>query len=238
MSDKLQQDLQRAIHTANRSSMIDLNAGFNFPVSHSFDQKPLDEVEQSFYLRTMAASTLSDTRTRLLDVTERLIYQGGIGATGMDLIVKTSGVARKSIYRYFSTKEELIAAALHARDQRWMQWFIGESSKADSAEENLLSTFDALAAWFAMPDFRGCAFINAAGEIADAATPIRIVAKQHKTNLYDFLRGLTEKCQAGDPARLAMEFLILIDGAITVALVTGDQTAAHNAKMMAQKLLS
>lgn len=185
----------------------------------------------------MQTTTLADTRSRLLDVTEHLIYQGGIGATGMDLIVKSSGVARKSIYRYFNSKEELVAAALSARDQRWMQWFIQESSKADNAEENLLSTFDALQAWFTTPDFRGCAFINAAGEIADADAPIRAVAKQHKANLYDFLRALTEQCQVDDPAQLAMEFLILIDGAITVALVSGDKTAAHNAKIMARKLL-
>lgn len=30
---------------------------------------------------------------------------GGINATGMDLIVKTSGVARKSIYKHYGTKD-------------------------------------------------------------------------------------------------------------------------------------
>ncbi|WJM87697.1 TetR family transcriptional regulator [Dickeya chrysanthemi] len=32
----------------------------------------------------------------------------------MDLLVKTSGVARKSIYRYFATKDDVAAAALAA----------------------------------------------------------------------------------------------------------------------------
>lgn len=186
----------------------------------------------------MRALSSSDTRQRLLDSTERLIYQGGISATGMDLIVKSSGVARKSIYRYFNSKEDLVAAALNARDQRWMEWFIQASSKAHHPDENLLSTFDALETWFATPDFRGCAFINAAGEISDVDAPVRIVAKEHKIKLHAHLRKLTSKCVGPDADQLAAEFLILIEGAITVALIMGDKNSARQAKIMATKLLS
>lgn len=47
----------------------------------------------------------ADVQEKLLRATEPLIYAGGINATGMDLIVKTSGVARKSIYKHFGTKD-------------------------------------------------------------------------------------------------------------------------------------
>ncbi len=40
--------------------------------------------------------TPNQTRENLLDTAERLIYQSGIHATGIDLLVRTSGVARKS----------------------------------------------------------------------------------------------------------------------------------------------
>ncbi|MNE92316.1 hypothetical protein D3C80_1900260 [compost metagenome] len=42
---------------------------------------------------------------------------------------------------------------------------------------------------------------------------------------------------AEDPQMLARQLLILIDGAITVALVMGDYSAADNAQCMARKLL-
>jgi AcrR family transcriptional regulator len=180
----------------------------------------------------------TQTKKKLLDATERLIYAGGICATGMDLIVKSSGVARKSIYRYFNTKDELVAAALSERDKRWMRWFIEESRRADTPAGRLLATFDALDQWFFTSDFRGCAFINAAGEIGDASDPIRAVAKEHKIKLRDFLQRLAEEYGAGDPEELASEFLILIDGAITVALVTGDKEAAQKAQHIARKLLT
>jgi AcrR family transcriptional regulator len=180
----------------------------------------------------------SETRTRLLDATERLIYAGGICATGMDAIVRESGVARKTIYRYFRTKDELVAEALRKRDVRWMQWFIETSGGAKNAEAKLLATFDALEQWFSAPDFRGCAFINAAGEIGDGADPIRAVAKEHKQKLRDYLRQLAQEHGAGDPDDLASAFLILIDGAITVALVMDRKEAAREAQQLARKLLS
>lgn len=179
----------------------------------------------------------NETMNKLLAATERLIYAGGICATGMDAIVKSSGVARKTIYRYFPTKDELVAAALSKRDERWIRWFIATSNKADTPEERLLATFDALEEWFFTPDFRGCAFINAAGEIGDAGTPIRAVAKEHKIKLRNFLRELAKEYGAENPDELAMEFLILIDGAITVALVMDNKEAARDAKKLARKLL-
>jgi AcrR family transcriptional regulator len=179
----------------------------------------------------------TQTMDKLLAATERLIYAGGICATGMDAIVKSSGVARKTIYRSFSTKEELVAAALRKRDERWMHWFITSSKKAESPSGRLLATFDALEEWFSSADFRGCAFINAAGEIGDASTPIRAVAKEHKLKLRNFLLELATEYGADDPGQLATEFLILIDGAITVALVMGNREAARDAKKIAVQLL-
>ena len=81
-------------------------------------------------MNTATPDTASDVQTRLLRATETLIYQGGIHATGMDAIVKASGVARKSVYKHYPTKDALVAAALQARDERWMQWFIAATTQA------------------------------------------------------------------------------------------------------------
>jgi len=50
-------------------------------------------------------------------------------------------------------------------------------------------------------------------------------------------RELCTEHGATDPDTLARQLLILIDGAITVALVMGDHSAADNAQCMARKLL-
>jgi AcrR family transcriptional regulator len=181
--------------------------------------------------------TPSSARQSLLDATEALIYAGGINATGMDAIVKASGVARKTIYRHFATKDALVAQALRERDARWMRWFSEETCRAEPGPARLLASFDALSSWFATPGFRGCAFINAAGETGDPADPIRIVAREHKASLRAFLLQLAIEAHIADADALADAWLILIDGAISVALVTGDLQAASRALAMARCLL-
>lgn len=174
---------------------------------------------------------------RLLSTTERLIYANGINATGLDAIVKESGVARKTIYTNFQTKERLIAEVLKQRDKRWMSWFIQASSKYADPKARLLSTFDALEEWFNGSDFNGCAFINAAGEVGNTSELIAAIAKEHKVNLENYLEELATDYGVADPKKMAADFLILIDGAITVAKVMGDKEAAKNAKQLALRLL-
>ena len=156
---------------------------------------------------------------------------------GMDLLVKTSGVARKSIYRYFATKDEVAAAALNARDVRWMNWFRAESDQAPDARARILNMFTVLKGWFESEGFRGCAFINTAGEVGDPQDPIRLIAKLHKQKLLAYTLELCEQLDIADPDPLANQLLILMEGAITVARVMGDYSSADNAQAVARLIL-
>jgi len=183
-------------------------------------------------------SSLSPTQPALLDATEQLVYTGGIHATGIDAIVKTSGVARKAIYRQYSTKEALVEAALSRRHERWMRWFVDETSRSVDPVERLLSCFEALRSWFQTSDFHGCAFLNAAGEIGDLNSPIRAVSRLHKQCLRDYLVTLTTATTCSKPNELAEQFLILIDGAISVAMIRGGIESADTAERIARQLLA
>ena len=188
-------------------------------------------------MRHMQTDRSIETRDRLLAATEKLIYAGGIHATGMDRIVRESGASRKSVYSYFGSKDELVAEALRRRDERWMAWFSGEVRKAPTSRKRLLAMFTVLQGWFSDGGFHGCAFINAAGEIGDPDHPIRKVAKLHKERLLGFIQQLCADDGAADPTALGQRLLILIDGAIAVALVTGDPGAADDACAIARQIL-
>jgi AcrR family transcriptional regulator len=188
-------------------------------------------------MNTATPDTASDVQTRLLRATETLIYQGGIHATGMDAIVKASGVARKSVYKHYPTKDALVAAALQARDERWMQWFIAATTQAETPHARLLSIFDALQEWFASDGFHGCAFLNAAGEIGDAEHPIRKVSRLHKERLLSHVLSLVQAADLPEPEETARQWLVLIDGAIAVALVTGELSITRSAQRAAEALL-
>lgn len=183
-------------------------------------------------------------RERLLDAAEALVYSGGIHATGVDAIVRAAEATRKSFYTYFESKDALVAAALERRHARWMAWFEqGALRKSRTPRGQLLGMFDLLREWFASPGFHGCAFLNASGEIASPDDPIRIVARAHKAAL---LRFIAQRCDAfaaerdlgaRQAAALARQWLVLVDGAIGVALVSGSPDAARDAQAAAQGLL-
>jgi AcrR family transcriptional regulator len=183
-------------------------------------------------------------RERLLEAAEALVYAGGIHATGVDAIVRQSSTTRKSFYRYFESKDALVAAALARRHERWMNWFIeGTRRSGKTPRAQLLGTFDVLREWFSAPSFHGCAFLNASGEIGAPDDPIRVVAREHKAQLLQFVETLFSEyfAQAGGLAReapsLARQWLILMDGAIGVALVSGMPDAAADARAAAERLL-
>ena len=174
---------------------------------------------------------------RLLHCTEQLIYRGGICATGMDAIVKASGVSRKTIYKHFGTKNQLVAEALKRRDLRWMAWFEIGLERFAGPKAQLLGAFDLLAEWFSSADFHGCAFINTAGEVCDPQDPVRQVAKAHKEKLHRCLAQRCSQLGADKPQQLAGQLLLLIDGAITNALVSGSPGVAADARRVAETLL-
>ena len=179
----------------------------------------------------------TDTRDKILKTAEELIYQNGIHAMGMDLLVKTSGVARKSIYRHFANKEDVASAALTERDERWMQWFRKESDKGKTPQERILNMFTVLKSWFESDGFRGCAFINTAGEVGDPEDPVRQIAKMHKQKLLDYTLELAEQLSVEHPEDLARQLLILLEGAITMSYVMGDGSAADNAQDIVKLML-
>ena len=169
-----------------------------------------------------------EARTRLLDAAEELFYRHGIQAVGMDRIRTASGVPLKRLYRLYPAKESLVAAYLERRDRRWTAAL---REAVAGAAEPVPAVFDWLARWFSEPDFRGCAFLNAYGELGAAAPE---VVRIHKAELHALLAGLVP---AEAPPALADQLLILVEGATTVAALSPGPEPALRAREVAETLL-
>ncbi|MGO4783875.1 TetR family transcriptional regulator C-terminal domain-containing protein [Cryobacterium sp. W22_MBD10_FK3] len=63
------------------------------------------------------------------------------------------------------------------------------------------------------PGFRGCPFINAAAEYADADHPVRKVVDEHRAWFRSMLQKLTASIGIDDPT-VAEELMMLRDGAM------------------------
>jgi AcrR family transcriptional regulator len=177
----------------------------------------------------------SQARQRLLTTAEELFYAEGIRAVGVEQILHASGVGRASFYRHFPSKDDLVVAVLQGRDQRWREWL---AERVAAHGGGPLAVFDALAERFARPDFRGCAFINTMVESADPDSSAHRVAAQHKAEVAAYVETLLTDAGVSEPAALAPQFALLMDGALVTALRERTPDAAFRARAVAAALLA
>ena len=178
-------------------------------------------------------------RDDLVETAIELFTARGYRATGIDAILAKAGVAKMTLYNNFESKEALILAALKRGDERTRQRFAEEIAKAGgSARDKLLAVFGRLESWFSEPAFNGCMFQKAAADYPDAQDPIHAMAAEHKRLLRVFLEGLAREAGAPDPAELAAQLQLLIDGAISQAQICGGSEAAVEARRAADILIA
>ncbi|XVQ11020.1 hypothetical protein ACQP1W_00095 [Spirillospora sp. CA-255316] len=71
--------------------------------------------------------------------------------------------------------------------------------------------------------FRGCAFINSASE-SQPGTPVHEATIEHKRRVREWVEGLAAEAAAADPALLARQLTVLLDGAMSGGLTEGPES--------------
>jgi len=180
----------------------------------------------------------SEVRQRILETADRLFYQDGIRAVGIDRIIAEAGVAKMSLYKHFPSLDDLILAVLQSREQSVLEFFRSAMERHGKKAKNpLRAFFAALKEWFETPGFRGCAFQNAAIELADPAHTGTEFVRGHKQRFGEFLRGLVEGAVGTTAAKVAPAVALLVEGAIVTAVIQGSPDAADVARDAALKLV-
>ena len=161
-------------------------------------------------------------RERLLAVASDLFYRQGIRSVGVDEIVAEANVAKMSLYRSFASKDELAAAYLMGRDERYWRWWDGIVAKhPGDPRRQIEALFLSLAERTTHPKWRGCPFTNAATEFPEPDHPAHKIAEANKRELQRRLRALAEAAGARRPAALADQLVLLFEGAYTTAQTFG-----------------
>jgi AcrR family transcriptional regulator len=181
----------------------------------------------------------SDARRRILETADRLFYEEGVRAVGIDRIIAEANVAKMTLYTHFPSKDNLILAVLNHREQRVSEFFrFAMERHGKKTKSPLRAFFAALKEWFESPGFRGCAFQNAAVELADPAHAGTQFVRGHKQRFGEFLRGLVEQTVGKAAARVAPAVTLLVEGAIVTAVIQGKPDAADVARDVALKLVA
>lgn len=176
---------------------------------------------------------------RVLATADRLFYERGLHATGVDLIAAEAGVSKTTMYTYFRTKDDLVAAYLQGRSSAWQGHVADQlaASEGDAVERALL-VYDLLGEWFGTEDFRGCPFINAEAESVPDS-PGHRVNLGHRAWVREMFAELLQPLGVfGSDDLLILQLAALYDGAMTSAYTEPGHPWAVAAREAARTLIT
>lgn len=176
-----------------------------------------------------------DPREQVVRAADQLFNAHGVHAVGMDKVRDAAGVSLKKIYSMFPSKEALILAVLDDRTRQWNSGIAACAEGLSSPRERLLAVFDFLLEWFGTDEFRGCAFINAYGELGAEMPSVAAAVRAQKADFQRYVAGLV--AELGGPDGLGAQLSILAEGAQTTAAIAGSVRAADDARAAAEVLI-
>ena len=165
---------------------------------------------------------MSKKRELLVDTALDLFYHQGVHEIGINEILKVSGVAKRTMYSHFESKDALILATLKQRHTNFIQWLNVTLEGAQSDQDVINKLFDGLESWFnnkSLPlgVFRGCFFINTSAEFSAIESCIVKFCSYHKAEV----KELIEQKLSGESPMLLDAICIMKEGAITTAHMSG-----------------
>ena len=174
---------------------------------------------------------MSSKKELLVETALELFNQRGYALTGIDLILQKSGISKRTLYKYFPSKTDLVLAVLKKYEEDFYEWLVKASSEGgNTPEEQLIAIFDAAKTWFRRSNFYGCLMIQAAGEFTDKRSAIRRLCKEAKGLQREYMKKLAQNAGLKNPEQLANQIALLFEGALVTSQVSDVPRIADDAK--------
>jgi len=151
----------------------------------------------------------ANTKQKIVDSAMQLFWQNSYEAVGTDLICKTAGIRKGSLYHFFPSKDDL---ALEVVNQRWEMFekqILKLSFDPDTPPIKRFYRFSDILSNMACRikdksgDVYGCPFGNFASELSTSKTAIRgRIAEIFDEYTAYFERSLTDAVKNGDLANI------------------------------------
>lgn len=179
-------------------------------------------------------------REKILKTAKNLFYENGIQAVGVDKIVAEAKVAKMTLYSYFPSKDDLILEYLETSKNHWFEDFhLYLNDKAANDFERLSASFKYLRKLFNDSEyFRGCAFINASMELAEAQHPAHHISLDFQDTLRQCFENWAANSQLNSPRQLSYSLLNLFMGATVAATIEDFPEPLKHAYDTALQLIS
>lgn len=151
-------------------------------------------------------------------VAAELFYKHGIHQVGVDRIALVAEVTKRTLYRYFSSKDVLIAAALKFSPR------ISFPTEGDPVSQ-ILGAFHAAADFLRDTSYRGCPYIIVAAELVNPKHPARQIVRERIISRKRWFAEHAREAGAAKPELLAEQLNLLFDGLLGNGAKIGDADA-------------
>lgn len=159
-------------------------------------------------------------RDRIFEAAKKLFYKSGIRGVSVDAIAAEANTTKVTLYRVYSSKDELIVKVLEEQARLWSQWWdeivARHPGEPRRQIEALFEAFrDEISGEAAE---RGCTMANAAVEVEDDHPGKRVI-REHKLEMARRMRELCREMGAKNPDQLGNSLMLLLSGAFAARLV-------------------
>lgn len=180
-------------------------------------------------------------RERIIEAASHLFYFEGYNQTGINQILKEAGSSKDSMYRHFSSKEDIAVTYLKGRHIMWVGNLLDFIKPKKTNKEKLIAGFDYLNDWLTEVEFRGCGFQNIICDLPKDQQKIKDQVVLHKNELRDLIHDLLKdenQYTTKEAEQLGDEILVLMEGAIILSQIQNNSWPIISAKRTCIRLLN
>ena len=177
-------------------------------------------------------------RERIFEAAKKLFYRSGIRGVSVEAIAEEANTTKVTLYRVYSSKDELIVEVLKEQAERWKQWWDEVVSRhPGEPRKQIEAIFECFHHELCCDNAeRGCAMANASVELEENH-PGRQVIREHKLEMNSRMSELCRQLGAKDPKLLANSLMLLLSGAFAARLVYDGREQIAAVRGAAQALL-
>lgn len=182
----------------------------------------------------------AEVRLKIVDAAYESFWRLGFRRSSVDSIAARAGLTKRTVYAYFRSKDDLLAAVLQRYEELAEQRLrhIGDRLPADRV--GLIdSFFGQLSGWAsATPRWSGSGFTRLVVELADLpGHPARAIARRAKAKTESWLTERLGEARVKDAPGRSREIMLLTEGAMAMTLIHGGRSYIDAAARAAKKLV-
>lgn len=177
-------------------------------------------------------------REDILGEALKLLETQGIADTTLEMVAERVNRPLDTLQRFWPDKEAILYDALRYLSQQvdiWRRQLLLDETL--SAEQKLLARYSELSECVSNNRYPGCLFIAACTFYPDPTHPIHQLANQQKRAAHDFTHELLTTLEIDDPAMVARQMELVLEGCLSRMLVNRSQADVDTAQRLAEDIL-